>query len=346
MIVFTICSNNYLSEAIVLGDSLTSNGLNRDCFKIYLADKFSQEIDYSSIVYDIIEVESTVIPDFEKIKESYNIIEFNTAVKPSLFKALMNDFPNENLFSYLDPDIYVISDFEKCVTAEIEKNSILLTPHITEPLSINTLPFENDFLNYGIYNLGFLAVLRAEETFNFLHWWEQRTINMGVINVENGLFVDQLWINLVPIFFSKVKITYNLGLNVAFWNINQRKIEKKSKLYYVRNYELIFIHFSSLDFKNRRLTKKNHSTKENIVLKEIVEEYCNKLENANYLFYKTIPYHYKLTFKEYTKKVLPHESDFRINLMKFFLRIIPDFLVQKISNFSHVYFKIKEYNSK
>ena len=45
------------------------------------------------------------------------------------------------------------------------------------------------------------------------------------MRVEEGLFVDQKWIDLVPGFYPDVGIIHHPGYNVAYWNLHCRRVE-------------------------------------------------------------------------------------------------------------------------
>ena len=62
-----------------------------------------------------------------------------------------------------------------------------------------------------------------------LEWWEKRCLKIGFDRPCEGLFVDQLWISLVPLFFSDVIIMRHKGLNMAPWNLHERAIAAVKK---------------------------------------------------------------------------------------------------------------------
>jgi hypothetical protein len=72
VLVFTLCSNNYLAQAITLGNSLLV--YNPDyIFKIGLVDRSSDTINYTNIPFEIIEVESIGIKAFDDMFKRYNL---------------------------------------------------------------------------------------------------------------------------------------------------------------------------------------------------------------------------------------------------------------------------------
>ena len=248
-IAFTLCSNNYLAQAKTLGDSLVAHNPNYK-FVIGLVDKKSAEFDYDSFSpHQVIEAETARIPLFDDLCNRYDIIELNTAVKPFFFKFLFEEHPEAEGVIYLDPDMMVFSSLEK-IYAELDRHSLILTPHILSPIPVDGCePRENVFLTFGTYNLGFIAVANKPEGLRFLDWWGERTFSSGYIKTDEGMFVDQLWLNLAPVFFKNVMISLDPGFNVAYWNLHERVVVKKDRGYFINDKSpLGFFHFSSYRF--------------------------------------------------------------------------------------------------
>ena len=290
-LTFTICSNNYLSQAIVLGNSLLKH--NPDyTFKICLVDRKIVEIDYASIPFEIIEVQNIGMVAFEEMFKRYNIIELNTAVKPFCFNFFFKKVPDAELVFYLDPDIVVYNPFMELESALIE-NEIVITPHFTSPINDNKNQAETDFLNSGLYNLGFLGLKKGEESKKLLSWWSERLIDKAFINLEKGMFTDQIWINFVPLFFNKVHILKNPGYNMAYWNLHERLLSDKLEV--INNnivYPLIFYHFSGYNPLSPEILSRyqNRFTFENrLDIVNLFKGYTKDLIDNNYLTYIQYP---------------------------------------------------------
>lgn len=286
--IFTICSNNYLAQASVLGESIKR--YEKDVrFIIFLCDKKSSDINYLNIADEVIEIDE-VEPEIEKLAIRYNIIELNTAVKPTVAQYLFEKYHAEKII-YLDPDCKLYSGLQE-VYESLEDYSIVLLPHIYTPIPIDgKTPGENMFLNYGIYNLGFIGLGNTEETQNLLSWWKNTTYNLGRIDVENGIFVDQLPMNHVPLFFKGVKILRHLGMNVAPWNLHERYLTKTDNKSFLVNksQELVFYHFSSFKMNALELplSQYNRFTLANRPdLIDLYSAYKDELLEKGYLFYK------------------------------------------------------------
>ncbi len=287
-IAFTICSNNYLSQAKTLGDSLKLVNPEIKYF-VGLVDKFDQiPAEYQSTFsgLDIIEVSKIQIPNFEWMNLNYDIIELNTAVKPYFFKYFLAKDIDKII--YLDPDIYCFQPLD-IVTNSLEKHSIIFTPHLTIPIEDDPEIFqvhEKEILNHGIYNLGFTAINNGTEARKFINWWADRLAEQCKHNLCKGLFVDQLWCNLAPVYFKDVKIEMNTGLNMAYWNLYERYLSEKNGSYFVNEKDLlIFFHFSNFDpgIEDNIATKQNRYTLDNRPdLKKIYSFYTTEVEKNHF----------------------------------------------------------------
>jgi hypothetical protein len=284
-IAFTLCSNNYLAHAKTLGDSMRVT--NPDVtFIIGLTDKLSPAIDYSFFTpFEILPCDRIGV-DFEEMIVKYNIIEFNTAVKPFYFEYLFSHYGPETLVYYIDPDIAVYSSFDE-MNALLLSHNFLVTPHILVP-SIEPTRFDTLFLNVGIYNLGFIGMRNNENTHLFLKWWQRRLREFCYIDLANGIFVDQLWVNFIHIIFEKAHILRSPGYNMAYWNYNERTLLSEGGRYYVNTKDtpLVFYHFSGYDPNNPTQVSKGkrstYSTDNRPDIAGLFEQYSKDLKNNRY----------------------------------------------------------------
>lgn len=292
---FTICSNNYLAQAIVLGNSLRIHEPNSR-FIIVLVDTKSELVNYDSIPFEVAPIQ-TLEPCIDELSSRYNIIELNTCVKPKVIEYLFEERKADQVI-YLDPDTRVYSSFEE-VRVALSSNIIILTPHIYTPIPLdNKTPNENLFLNYGIYNLGFIALAFSEETRRFLTWWKERTYALGYSRVCEGIFVDQLYINLVPLLFRGVHVLNHRGYNMACWNFHERYLTWVGDNYKVNNIDVLrFFHFSSIKIDEGDLPILHHSfnrftISERTDLIEIYKDYVEELKKVGYFNFKNIKCEY------------------------------------------------------
>ncbi|QCR22178.1 glycosyltransferase [Pontibacter sp. SGAir0037] len=286
-LAFTICSINYLAQAITLGNSLKDSNPEVG-FRIYLVDKLKGKEDVKDrIPFTMVEIEDVPVTDFEGMIVRYNITELNTAVKPFIIDYIFKTEADVNNIVYFDPDIMVFGSLEP-LKKRLSEYSIVLTPQILSPSNEHPHGIdEKSFLATGVFNLGFLALSRHEETFRFLDWWKLRLIDQCYNNSTLQLFYDQKWLNFAPIFFNTVYIEKDPGYNMAGWNLHERKLTKKNNTYVV-NYktDLVFYHFSSVKVHSDNiceyLTLKLDARPD---LKDVIDTYrSNLLTNGNDLF--------------------------------------------------------------
>jgi len=178
-----------------------------------------------------------------------DVVEACTAVKGEALKRIL-DAPGVGAVLYFDPDIAAFSDMGSLVH-ELERSSLLLTPHQTDPEPRGSaqaiMDNEISALQYGAFNLGFIGVRNDPEGRRFAGWWDDRLRDWCHDRLDIGVFVDQKWCNLVPCFFDDVKIIRDPGCNVASWNLSQRLIETSAAgEVLVNGTPLKFYHFTKL----------------------------------------------------------------------------------------------------
>lgn len=186
------------------------------------------------------------IADFRAWLFRHDIVEVCTAVKgPFLLQACGG---GADAVIYLDPDTALLNSLAP-LTAWLEEDEILLTPHLLDPNDQPLAIEDNDVatLRTGIFNLGFVAVRTRGEGARFAQWWSDRLLTHCYDDIPNGLFVDQRWCDQVPGLFDKVKVLRDPGYNVASWNLSRRKVsvEKDGRIL-VNGQPLRFWHFTKL----------------------------------------------------------------------------------------------------
>lgn len=286
--VFTIGSRNYFALVKTLMGSLADTNPQWDRF-VGVADslQFLQEDGYKLLSIDDID-----LPHPKQMEFRYSIMEFNTAIKPFIFKALFKKFGYDRVI-YLDPDIFVYDKMEELEEAFDRGSSFVLTPHFTELWDDDKKPDEVSILLSGTYNCGFLGLAKSDETYDFLEWWGEKLEKQCIVDIEHGIFVDQKWVDLVPGFFDNVFILRHEGYNTAYWNLSHRKPEKRDGKFYYNNQPLRFFHFSGLDPSNIENVSK-HQNRYKIdeigITKELFEDYAAAVLSNDHASYRTMPY--------------------------------------------------------
>jgi hypothetical protein len=143
---------------------------------------------------------------------------------------------------FIDGDTYSYYNYNDLQTVT-ENHSIVVIPHITEPLpNDNAFPQNRIISLSGNYNTG---VWSASKTgINFLKWWKEQTILFPITKPEAGLVNEQGWLRFAGDFDDNTKIFRHPGYNVAYWNIKQRHLTDINNIIYINDNPLSIIHFS------------------------------------------------------------------------------------------------------
>jgi len=175
--------------------------------------------------------------------ERYNVSELCTAIKPLVFQVLMDRHPGPAIV-YFDPDIWVTGRLVELERLLASGAQAVLTPHSIDPSCRPDLRADQTMLQFGIYNLGFLALREGTAARNLVEWWTQRLERDCRIDLADGLYVDQKWADLFPALMDRVGVLRHPGYNVAYWNVLERAVRRTPVGWQVNGQPLRFVHFS------------------------------------------------------------------------------------------------------
>ncbi|HWJ70436.1 MAG TPA: hypothetical protein VNS79_10355 [Sphingobium sp.] len=207
--------------------------------------------------FEAVAVHDLSIENFADMAFRYDVMELNTAVKPFMFRWLLEQQGYDRAI-YLDPDIFVYRPLAEVEALLDGGASAVLTPHILRPLEDGLKPDDHDILKSGVYNLGFAAMTRAPEALDFLAWWGRRLSFQCYSDLPSNLFTDQRWCDFAPSFMPNLALLRHPGYNIAYWNLAQRTVETGEDGHaYVNGEPLVFFHFSGLRFEESKLVSKH-----------------------------------------------------------------------------------------
>lgn len=245
---FTSVTSNYIPKARVLAESVKKLDPSV-CFHLLLSDDPPAGFDMAVEPFDeLILVESLPIEDFKQWVFSHRLVELCTAVKGLALEWLFQERRAEKVF-YFDPDIVVFNRLDELI-GELDNNSILLTPHQSEPETSLRGIIDNEMcsLRHGVFNLGFVGVANTGEGRRFARWWRDRLLHFCHDDHQRSLFTDQKWVNLAPCMFDEIKVLRSPAFNVATWNLSTRRATGNLEDGIMINGERLgFYHFSGFD---------------------------------------------------------------------------------------------------
>lgn len=274
---FSICSNNYFPYARVLFHSLREHHPEAELF-LGLADIPQSEVRLNVEGVEVVPAANIGIDNFKDFAFRYDIMEFNTAIKPFFISWLLERGFEEVI--YLDPDIEVFAPLQPVTDALGSGADFAITPHLTSPAEFEDFPDDIGIMKAGIYNLGFIGVRNSPESKRFLQWWERRLRYQCINQQDKGIFVDQKFIDLLPAFVQNVAILRNHTLNVAYWNLEQRELTQTKTGWEVDGEALVFFHFSGIMPDNpKRLSKHTQRFQDNLspAILNIIKHYLDRV---------------------------------------------------------------------
>ncbi len=292
--IVTIVAKNYLAQARVLVDSFKKHHPDGKAFVLFV-DKIDGYFDPEKENFIALELEvlRDQIPNLEGFCFQYSVLELCTAVKPFVIHHLFQHYALDQL-AYFDPDIMITASLQPLADL-LNHHDMVLTPHLTKPYYDQENPSEVDILKAGTYNLGFIALSNTEDALSMLVWWKEKLYRQCLVDMTNGLFVDQKWIDLILGFFPKVYVLRDPGYNVAYWNLHERAITLKNDQFFCNGTLLRFFHYSGYDpTQPDRVSKHQdrHSMDSIKKTRELFKQYSNLLMSSGYLDCKAWPYTY------------------------------------------------------
>jgi len=212
---------------------------------ICIADQASAAVKKVLDAYTVIELPriaetKLAIENYARMAFQYTPFELTCALKPFVMRYLLGE---SKKIVYMDADTQLYDRLDN-VDEYLELSNVVLTPHLSRPSDIES---EHRIRNAGTINGGFVAVRKNPTADTFLQWWSERCKYDCYVDALSGRFVDQTWLDLVPSLFDGVEISRDKSLNVAYWNIKNRHLERSGKGFFVDGKPLRFFHFSGFD---------------------------------------------------------------------------------------------------
>ncbi|HWA70594.1 MAG TPA: hypothetical protein VG821_12265 [Rhizomicrobium sp.] len=186
---------------------------------------------------------------FLRVFNYYNAFEVANVAKYVGVSQVLSQLRDGDVCIYADADTFFISDLGNAI-AEMGSRGILLTPHQFSPSDDG---HEHEYLLNGWLNSGFSAFVRGDPGARLaLDWLTDRVGKRGYLATQYGMSGDQPWLSACPYLFpDDCFVSHNAGLNVAYWNIGERHLERTGSAVLANGVPLLFLHFSGFKPEDR-----------------------------------------------------------------------------------------------
>jgi hypothetical protein len=129
-----------------------------------------------------------------------------------------------------------------------------------------------------------------------VEWFKDRLLTHCFNDEERGLFVDQLWLNFIPLYFPESQAISDEGANVAYWNVHDRHLERtrlETPRYRANSSPLLFVHFSFWNEKapeDWSYGRPLEDEEQRSIMAEIGRAYAKRLSDCGLETCRTWPY--------------------------------------------------------
>jgi hypothetical protein len=206
----------------------------------------------------------------------YNPVEMSCLAKYVGLSHILRTSPADT-FVYADADILVLSEFSGAV-GEIGDGVILATPH---QFGTTSDAKEHEFLLYGWLNAGLFCIRRDSQTQPLLDWLVHRVSRRGFYAPQYGMSADQTWFSSLPFVFpDATRISRHPGLNVGYWNLEQRQLTRSIGEFQINGSPLLAFHFSGFNPEQPSMLSKyfDLEVKPGSLLDELCRTYKDELD--------------------------------------------------------------------
>lgn len=289
----TIVAGNYLAYARVLADGWRRHHADAP-FLVLVIDDEGEGGPLDGFV--VVTATHLGVPTAElaRMRGIYGVAELTTALKPHFLRTLLDSGAAAVVF--LDSDNDVHADLAE-VASLATRHGVVLSPHLLGPPPLDGWsPTEPEIAWSGLFNSGFLAVGQSGRP--FLDWWASRLRRDCLFCEPMGTHADQKWLDFVPSYFEH-RVLRDPGVNVAQWNLHERRIRWEGGGFTVNGAPLRAFHFSGFDPEAAGRPAADGWPKplrfrmdDEPGLARLCREYADKLLAAGHRELRTLPYRY------------------------------------------------------
>lgn len=138
----------------------------------------------------------------------------------AVFLATLVETKSADSVVYCDSDVCFFQH-PKPIFDELATGGTVLTPHWRPPTPVpSARNFRLNFLD-GLFNAGCVGV--NSRGLDAMAWWADACLHACEKNHAEGLFDDQRYLDLLPVYFPETRILRRFGFNLADWNRHLRE---------------------------------------------------------------------------------------------------------------------------
>ncbi|MCE6990284.1 hypothetical protein [Dyadobacter sp. CY323] len=241
-IIYTVCNRTNLAHALALADSAFEFQPDHT-FVLCWADSIPLK-DLPGYIH-LMSLSEVGILHWEEMASRYYNFELLSASRPAFALGLLKRYPDCAQITFLAPTVLLFHSFQDILTTD---SDLFLTPNLTKPLPASGILDDKRILNAGMFHAGSWVLRPNAKTLKLLRWWANRTVDRASFNLCEGMNMDQLWLNYLPIWNKETTIIRHAGWHHGLQSVLSSKISKENERHIVEATDLITVDFAGLDF--------------------------------------------------------------------------------------------------
>jgi hypothetical protein len=253
-VVASIVTSNYISQAMVTFGYLKETNPGIIYIVLIIGERSAIESKLPNGPYWMFWDELVNESDRSSLASKYLAFELACVLRGRLHKHFASQ-PTIERWAVIDTDIGVLGSLDPLFDA-LDAGPIALTLHSTSPICLDRIvPQESNLLELGIYNGGVVAMKHSDEALWISKWLCERLERYGRswrnrqgqgLDAQIFEYVDQIWLNLVPVYCPTTVIIRDERFNLGHWNLFQGQLEIKNNRALFNGKPVVMIHFSGL----------------------------------------------------------------------------------------------------
>ena len=239
-IVFTVCNRQQLPHALTLGTSLRRHNPE---YRFIIGWTDSAPLIGLPDGVQVIRIEDLGLSAWDAMARRYFDFELLAASKPFFARFILDQNPLCSELVYMAPAAWVLGSLDFVTNPEI---FLQTTPHRLTPIHPNPYLDDKAILNIGMYHAGSWMLHPDGQENELLDWWCERTVDRAHFDLCEGMCLDQLWMNYLPVLFQGVQTVRTPGWHYGLHAIPNPSLSYGTG-YLVNGQPLITVDFSGLE---------------------------------------------------------------------------------------------------
>ncbi len=240
--VLTVADRSQLPHALALGKSLR---LHNPHYAFILGWVDPWTVPALPDWMELIDVKS-VIPSesWASMQQIYTDFELTVSCRPFFARHILNSTPGLQHLFFLAPTVYIYGSLAPIIS----DNALLrLTPHRLSPLPEGMPLDDKRILNIGMFHSNSWVLSTVPAAMSLLDWWCARTLDRAYFDLCQGMCLDQLWLNYLPIYHDRVEIIRQQGWHYGLHAVTDLPIQYLDGKYSIDGEALLTVDFAGLE---------------------------------------------------------------------------------------------------